>query len=314
MYAERAAAEKSDEHASIRQIKGIVILFCLVLSILCGTGALQRARASEQEMEECAPPVTEDAGIFLNGATVWSGNVQVDKNIIIPKGSSLTILPGAKIRFALPEVKPGEKTVPWLLILGDLKAEGRAEAPIGFSPEKPRVNQSENMVEAREGTSIALGWCVFENGPWAVHLHDAKADISSTVFRNNHGGLRYKGGEVSVRKSRFEGNKVGARLWFARPVFEENSFINNETGIFFREGIEQAAIRRNNFDNLDYDIKIGDFQEADIDASSNWWKASAMGELADRIFDGSDSEGVGRLVTDPVLSAPFEPKNVSREQ
>ena len=100
------------------------------------------------------------------------------------------------------------------------------------------------------------------------------------------------------------------RLLRTSPIIEENTFSGNLTGIFFREGVETAVVRRNNFDNQEYDIKLGEAQTSHVDAAENWWNARQKGLLAERIYDANDAKGVGRVMTGAPLPEPWgsEPK------
>lgn len=241
---------------------------------------------------------------LLSEPTTWAGDVIVRRSVVVTKTASLTLQPGTRVFFDLPEPPASGDYQPWLLVLGSIEALGTAEAPIVFTALGSRQNQEENMIDVQEARAANFLHCSFVKGPWGLHLHHTKASVESCLFRDNYGGLRFKGGPVVVRGSRFQGNRIGVRCLEASPVIEANAFSGNLTGIFFRQEVLGAVIRRNDFDNTEYDVKLGEFQEADLDASGNWWKAAKAGTLPERIFDGADSEGVGRVHTEPLLPAP----------
>jgi nitrous oxidase accessory protein NosD len=110
---------------------------------------------------------------------------------------------------------------------------------------------------------------------------------------------------VVLRGNRFVENRIGIRCLKSSPVIEQNEFVDNLTGIFFREGVANPVLRHNNFDNREYDLKLGEAQGQDVDAAGNWWASAAKGAPEDRIFDGGDSEGIGFAATDPVLTQPW---------
>ena len=108
-----------------------------------------------------------------------------------------------------------------------------------------------------------------------------------------------------LKRNRFADNRIGVRCLKTSPVVEENEFVDNLTGIFMREGVVDPVVRNNNFDNQEYDLKLGEGQVHDVDAARNWWAVAANGKPEDRIFDGGDSEGLGFVATDPALSQPW---------
>ena len=245
---------------------------------------------------------------ILYAPTTWSGDVLVNRPLLVTRTATLTLHPGTRVFFDIPEPAAGKDREPWILVMGRLVALGSPEQPIVFSSVQPRQNELDDMLHVREAKEAHFRHCVFERGPWALHLHDTPVDVLSCVFRENYGGVRFHSGKVVVRGSLFENNRIGMRLLRTSPVIEENTFTGNLTGVFFREGVETAVVRRNNFDNQEYDIKLGEAQTARIDASGNWWQALQNGLLGERIYDAADAVGLGRVITDPPLTEPWGPE------
>lgn len=247
-------------------------------------------------------------GQTLSGCPIWSGDLRVVGRVVVPSGATLTLQPGTRIFFDLPAGGEIQPDTAWIEVRGRLHAQGAENAPILFIPVRPRRNPLENMVDVREADEASFRHCVFQGGPWGLHLHDSRAVVEACVFRDNYGGVRGRGGEIVLRDNRFEGNRIGVRLWRASPVIEGNSFFANLTGIFFRQEVEGAVVRHNNFGDLEYAVKLGELQASDVDASNNWWGAADSTALAQKIFDGADSEGVGRVIVEPRLSGPWAPR------
>ncbi|WP_025323583.1 right-handed parallel beta-helix repeat-containing protein [Deferrisoma camini] len=242
---------------------------------------------------------------ILYAPTVWRGEVRLVRPLIVTKTATLTLLPGTRVYFDLPEPKAGEDPEPWIRVLGSLVALGTPEAPIEITSVPLRNNEFEDVISFEKAKEAHLRRVVFERGPWAVHSHFTPVEFEDCTFRNNYGGVRFQGGRVVIRGCRFEENRIGIRCLNSSPVIEENWFVGNLTGIFFRQGVTGAVLRRNNFDDREYDLKLGEAQTDDVDAGNNWWKADEKGRLADRIFDGADSEGVGRVNVEPRLPVPW---------
>lgn len=245
---------------------------------------------------------------ILYSPTTWSGAVRVTRPVIVTKTASLTLQPGTHVYFDIPEPAPNQDRRPWILVLGTLVALGSTEAPITFSAVALHQSELDDMLQFQQAKEAHFRHCIFERGPWAMHLHDTPVEIADSVFLANYGGIRFQKGSVVIRGSRFEDNRIGVRCLNGSPRLEGNTFSGNLTGIFFREGVAEAFVRRNNFDNEEYDIKLGEGQKADISAAENFWAAAAKGRLAEVIFDARDSEGLGSVRTDPVLDRPWTPE------
>ncbi|MEW6490198.1 MAG: hypothetical protein AB1578_20110, partial [Thermodesulfobacteriota bacterium] len=145
-------------------------LFEALLLFLALFGGFQQCLGGEEE-EGCAQPVPEDQATILSGATVWSGEIRLEGTVVVAGGATLTVRPGTRVHFALPEPRADADPPPWLLVLGKLEAQGTAEQPVVFSPEHPRVNGTENMVEGRDGAELRLAHSRVDRGPGALHLH-----------------------------------------------------------------------------------------------------------------------------------------------
>ncbi len=246
---------------------------------------------------------------IIYSRTSWSGDVRLVEPVIVTRTGTLTLQPGTRIYFDLPDPAPNHERDPWVLVLGSLVALGTEEHPILFIDVQNRQNELDDMIQVQEAKEVHFRHCVFERGPWGLHIHGTSVDVTDCTFRSNYGGVRFQGGEVVLRGNRFEGNRIGVRCLSASPVIEQNAFVGNLTGVFFREGVQDAVLRSNNFDNREYDVKLGEGQVHDVAAPGNWWKAAEDAALQERIYDGQDSDGVGRVVVDSRLATPWTRTN-----
>lgn len=256
-----------------------------------------------------APPTAvplRDYIIYSN--TVWSGDLLVERPVIVARTATLTLAPGTRVYFNVPEPATDKDRKPWVLVQGALVAIGSAERPISFAPTKPTSNEWDDIIFLEGAKEAHLAFCTFAQGPWGLHIHDTPADVTRCEFRGNYGGVRFQGGRVVLRGNRFLDNQIGVRCLKASPVLEENTFSGNLTGIFFREGVTGAVLRRNNFDNREYDVKLGEGQTAGVDASGNWWSTGKDGRPGGRIYDAQKDESLGRVRVEPALAAPWSPE------
>lgn len=239
---------------------------------------------------------------------VWEGEVTVKGPVVVKKEGSLVIRAGSAVTFAfghheehakeaVHKEEHGEEHEAALLVLGSLSVEGTPESrvefsfPAGFAEEDPH-----DLLSIQGARKAFIDHAYFKGVGWAVHLHETpEARVKGCVFEGNYGGLRFRSDGLLVEGNTFTGNAIALRTIGSRGVrILSNRFSGNGTGIFFREGIAQALVKGNVFDNLDYDIKLGEAQTDDVEASENTW-AGKSASVADRIWDGEDSPGVGRV-------------------
>lgn len=244
--------------------------------------------------------------------TVWSGDVLVERPVVVARTATLTVAPGTRVYFDLPKPAADKDRKPWILVQGALVAIGSAERPISFAPVKEIRNEWDNMIAIEGAKEAHLAYCTFAQGPWGLHIHDTAVDVTRCEFRDNYGGVRFQGGRVVLRENRFLDNQIGVRCLRASPVVEENTFSGNLTGIFFREGVTGAVLRRNNFDNREYDVKLGEGQATDVDATGNWWSPGKDGSPVRRIYDAGLDPALGRVHVAPALTAPWSPEVAGR--
>ena len=109
---------------------------------------------------------------------------------------------------------------------------------------------------------------------------------------------------MEIKHSIFEGNSIALRAYKGSAVITENVITRNEVGIFVRDKGGELTIRKNNiFANSEYNIRSGDFNDEDINATENWW---GDGDPADKIFDGRKEPGIGRVHYEPYAKEPFK--------
>ena len=126
--------------------------------------------------------------------------------------------------------------------------------------------------------------------------------ITACRFYKNDIGIRFRSGPIELTKSYFHDNRIGIRSFRGNMTIFKNDISNNEIGIFIREGGKGVKINHNNLhDNDRYSLRLGDFNQEDVDARKNWWGQSEPEEL---IFDGKDEPYIGIVNFDPVLESP----------
>ncbi|MBI5018132.1 MAG: right-handed parallel beta-helix repeat-containing protein [Deltaproteobacteria bacterium] len=279
---------------------------CTAPTLVVAAIFLASCTASRRDVSLPVPPVARVVEErILYAPVTWSGDVRIVRPLVVTRTATLTLLPGTRVFFDVPEPATEQERQPWILVLGSMVAVGSEEQPISFSSVHPRRSELDDMIQLQKAKEAHFRFCRFERGPWALHIHETRVEVESSTFRDNYGGVRFQGDTVLLRGNRFEGNILGVRCLKASPLLEENTFLRNTTGVFFREGVQGAAVHQNNFENLEYEIKLGEGQTADVDASHNWWGETQKTSLSERIYDGSDAPGLGRVIVDAPLATPW---------
>lgn len=156
------------------------------------------------------------------------GRYEIERSILVPTGTRLTIEPGTLLEFAA-----GRSLVSYSAII----ARGTETAPIRFSARSPWLKWG---VVAVIGAGPSLFERVrFEHGrralingvdlPGALSLIDADVEIRDSEFRNSFGkdAVYVRGGRVVVRGSLFENAyKDGLDLDDGRGQISANRFID----------------------------------------------------------------------------------------
>jgi hypothetical protein len=133
---------------------------------------------------------SEAAASVLKNDTIWSGEVFLTDDVVVPEGVILTILPGTVVRVSPSE---GTKTDPEYLsplteitVRGTLKAEGETDAPVAF------------LLVGREGSwggiitdggRVSLSSCEVSDADTGLYVTTGSIDVRNCTLRNNRYGL-----------------------------------------------------------------------------------------------------------------------------
>ncbi len=232
----------------------------------------------------------------IKGDVIWRDVIHLDHSINVLAGAELRIMPGTMI--VLSE-GTGIGVFNSKILSEGLKDKRVTFTSMAKDPERP---WDEVLLEHADGSAFV--YTDFEFATWAVHSHFTRLEIENSGFRNNFGGIRFRSGPVEIRRSFFTGNKIGLRLFRGNGLIAENTIANNEIGVFIREKGGGVIFRNNNIHmNTDYNIRVGDFNEEDVDARKNWWGG---GSPAETIYDGRREPGVGKVLFEPYLEKPVK--------
>ena len=251
-----------------------------------GRGRVDTARARKEAVTVAWPLAT------VRVDALWAGKVTVPGEVTVVRGASLTVRPGTVAAFA-----PGAG----LEVYGDLVARGTPDRRIRFTGAAGTGPSSWGEVSIERSQASVVEYCDFEYATWGLHCHFVPVTITGCRFIDSGGGIRFRSGPMRIIGNLFQRDRIGIRGFFPQVVIAENEFRDNEIALFIRQGGSGARIRGNNFiASSRYDIRLGDFNQEDVDAAGNYFDG------APQIFDDAREPGIGAARLDPLAARPFE--------
>lgn len=195
--------------------------------------------------------------------TTWEGTVVINGDIDVPPGVTLTILPGATIKFKRIDEKSDQNMYgvdsPYypgaeIIVRGRIIARGTADQTIVFTSAEIDARPADwGAINLLGSEGNVIEYCKILFGYNGVHGHGASAAINHNEFAKNGIG-------VSCKKE----EETPTAPWYGKMSDMEityNRFVNNKGGIGFRNS--KVVIRH----NLIQDNKFfGIFPKDDVQA------------------------------------------------
>ncbi len=249
-----------------------------------------------------------DMGVrYITGREVWSGEVRVDRIVIVSKEGHLVVEPGTKVLF---------ERIDWdgdgigdceITVEGRFTARGTAEKPILFGSAAAQPAKADwkylhvNFAEKAEMEYVRVSHAFS-----GLQVHYSQATVMNSEFRHNVDGVRFSTADLTLTGSWLKQNTHGIR-------FEErghpatitgNEISLNDVGIFaVTRCFGRSKISSNNIrDNL-RGVKLGLEQVEDIGLEFNWWGVDPDGVRAGFMDDTIDPD-LGRAIVEPLRSEP----------
>jgi len=250
-----------------------------------------------------------DKGV-IDTDTTWSGEVYVKGQTVVKKGATLTVMPGTVVRFEWSDEDGDNIGDGELNIEGRIIAKGAKDRMITFTSAKDKPAQKDwtfLMISVNQDSLIE--YCIFEYAFSGVQVHYSTAAIRNNIFRNNFEGIRFSTTDVLIERNEIIDNTYGIRYEARGSDTEitDNVFRDNEYAFFpVQKCTGTVKIHHNSITSLNYNVKMGQNQRADLDYSQNWWGTTDPKEIEDGFFDRRKDPTLGKVIYEPALPAPPE--------
>jgi parallel beta-helix repeat protein len=180
-------------------------------------------------------PPAEVLGKVLIADTVWSGEISITEDILVPQGVTLTVAPGTIVTVVASD---SSKTDPEYLsplteitIRGKLLCEGTSRDPIFF---RRAGGQDQNQGWAGiiiDGGTASVKSCHIEGAETGMYVINSVLSASECEFTNNKYGLVADGArsKIILRNTRVTGNDYGLFVFNKAIVESAGSVINKNS-------------------------------------------------------------------------------------
>jgi parallel beta-helix repeat protein len=185
---------------------------------------------------------TNDEPVIKTGALtqdeVWSGVIVVSREVLVPKGQTLTLEPDTRVTFET-DVEPSSKIV----VEGTLYAQGDFQRPVFFAAEERSNLWHGILFETGSVGRITYGQFQLEA---KLHLRTDAAQVTFCHFADNSGAaITLEGASPTIEDTVIRNSVVGIRcLRQSSPDVLNNSLIGNVIGVLCEDG-SQPNIARN---------------------------------------------------------------------
>ncbi len=159
-------------------------------------------------------PAIGFAGKVLNEDTVYSGDIVLTEDILVPEGVTLTVMPGTSLN-----VRPsdGTKTEPEYLsslteitVRGRLDIRGSKDSPVSIHIKAKKHSEKWAGIIV-DGGSVNIRYCSVKDAETGIWVISGSATINDSVFHDNRYGLiaQSKTSYVKMTGSRITENDYG---------------------------------------------------------------------------------------------------------
>lgn len=228
----------------------------------------------------------------------WSGSIFVNESILVPKGVTLTILPGTQINFKPCRDYKSLQYIGFAIVEGTIIANGTSTGQIWFTSDTENpINGDWGGIELYRTNNSIFNYVIVEYANMGIAQFDSNASISHSIVRwvNSEGiymersapiieyNLLYQNGyheialeqynyDVKIRNNIFAGGHVPFITFDSNVTLEGNYFYNyNNTDLSAVQvaGYSNAIVIGNKFEGFDNNTAIKLLQNSSTLTSSN---------------------------------------------
>jgi hypothetical protein len=255
----------------------------------------------------CAQAPTAGTG-GADRVWTWGGERRIAEMIEIPAGVTLRLEPGTVLRFAFVDRDGDGFGDAGLHVLGRIEAVGTAGAPVVLTSAEPDPQPGDwqgLVFDNSHGNAFAE--CRIEHAQHALHAHFSSGKVERCRLERNVEGTRLGNSRFEIANCLVRGNESkGINFFACANRVHHNLVTGNADGIFLFETDTDSVIEANNIvGNLRHDFRLGDFYKGGRTLRGNWWGTTDPAAIRQRVYDGEDDPGLGRVEVIPA-PAPFE--------
>lgn len=252
----------------------------------------------------CALPPTIQDQISLQGKvllekdTSWRGEILIDGEVTVAKGTTLRIAPGTNVRFVRRDADRDGLGDATIIVKGSLVASGTERAPIRFlSAESTPMPADWLEIRSDFARQLLFDWCEFRDSAYTLHAHFTRGHMRNSHIHHNIDGCRLGRSRFLFQHNLVEQNSgKGINFRDSEVRLIDNIIRDNRTGIFLFEKPGKSVISGNNIYQNGLNLQLGDFFAEDISLAGNWWGSADAHTIALTIHDRQDDSELG-LVT-----------------
>ena len=261
-----------------------IILISLTM-LSCGAGTVgQGAKVDSTQ------PVTKSGRLAEN--EVWSGNILVADDVIVPEGVTLTIQPGAIVGYST-EGKPLTLTVN-----GTLYAEGDEQERILFTS-LTRDHQPggwDGIVFGKSSLNSRLSFCIIQYHQQILCLSDSVNIADNVITSGGAAGIVCDLASPVVENNEMTKNEVAIKcLGDAAPEISRNLIQANTFGIICEDDATPNIFRNIISDNRQDGITCYGTAMPTITSNNilrnGGWAVYDGGRLSDNFIKGNNKAG-----------------------
>ncbi len=228
----------------------------------------------------------------------WSGERRIANYVEIPAGVTLLIAPGTTLRFAFIDRDGDGIGDAGLHVLGRIEAVGTPTAPIVFTSAEadPQPGDWQGLVFDASKDNLFLE-SRFEYAQHALHAHFSSARLERCRLERNIEGTRLGNSSFTLERCLVRGNiSKGLNFFGCSNIIRRNLITGNTDGVFLFETDTNSVVEANNIvGNLRFDVRLGDFYRGGKTIGENWFGTTDVAAIRERVFDGKNDPGLGRL-------------------